>query len=618
MYKIFVLLGLLFCCYQPLQAQIKTSKNTPNSTIDSLSRLFESAKDNATKIKIMVNAPGNADEYYKKTSQILSLYYKAIKIAEAVGDKKSAIKLLYDAGYLEVFVKNDEPAGFKSYSKALAYAEEMKDYESAAKLCYKTGAIYEHQNFRAEMYKYWFKAIEYNQKTSVFLYNAYRWQVSFLLEDNRIDEALVVSKQAVSQVDSYSLPNDLKVLAYGYHYSVLRRIPSKKQDADVYKQKIIQLISGIKTLSETNDYDAFATICYDVEQYKQAIFFENQQLQRTDEEIKLDFSKIETYRIISASYEQLGDYPKSLEYYKKYSTVYLNTLKNQVSLESGRKVIKAEGERNLILKQNELEKEKFYRNISFAVAAFIVVLGALILFFYRREQKRKIELSQLNATKDKLFAILSHDFRSPLANLQTFMSLINWGAISQAEFAKSAKDFSLQLNNVQSMLENILTWSISQMGGMIPKIEESNLRSIIEEQINLYQPVAYAKDIEVINEINQAATVCADGNHLTIIFRNLLQNALKFTDLKGKIVFNFREDGKRKMIEISDNGIGLSAEKLKNIFELDKSTSGLGTHFEQGTGLGLTLVRELVEINKGEIRVQSTLGVGTTFTIHFR
>lgn len=617
MNKIFVLLGLIFCCYQPIQAQIKTPKNQPNSIIDSLSRLFESAKDNTAKIKIMVNAPSRADEYSKKTSQILSLYHKAIKIAEEISDKKSAMKLLRRVAYLETYVKKDEPQGFKLYSKALSYAEEMKDYESATSLYYSIGAIYEHQNFRAEMYKYWFKSIEYNQKCSDFYYSPYRWTISFLLEDNRIDEALKISSQAVKHVEAHSIPNELRVLAYGFHYSVLKRFPRKKQEADFYKQKIIRLISGIKTLSESNSYDYFATVCYEIEQYNRAIFFENQYLQKADEYNLLESSKIETYKLISQSYEKLGDYPKSLAFYKKYSDAYLNTLKSTLTLESGRKVIKAEGERNLILKQNELENEKLYRNISFGIAGFIVFLGALILFFYRREQKRKIELGQLNATKDKLFAILSHDFRSPLANLQTFMNLINWGAISQAEFAESAKGLSLQLNNVQSMLENILTWSISQMGGMTPNMTENNLHSIIEEQISLYHPVANAKEIEVMNEIPKELTVFADGNHLTIIFRNLLQNALKFTDLKGKIVFNFRDDGKRKTIEISDNGIGLSAEKLKNIFELDKSTSGLGTHFEQGTGLGLTLVRELVEINNGEIRVQSTLSVGTTFTIHF-
>ena len=168
------------------------------------------------------------------------------------------------------------------------------------------------------------------------------------------------------------------------------------------------------------------------------------------------------------------------------------------------------------------------------------------------------------------------------------------------------------------MLDNILNWSVSQMGGMLPKMQENNLYSIIDEQIHLYRPVAISKEIEIINEVYKDSIVFADGNHLKIIFRNLLQNALKFTNFKGKIIFCFKEEDSHKIIEICDNGVGLSIEKMKTMFELDKSTSDLGTHHEQGTGLGLTLVRELVEVNNGKIQVQSALGVGTTFRIYFR
>ncbi len=153
MYRIFVVLSIALCSFHSIQAQSKAPQANSNSKIDSLSRLFDAAKDNATKVKVMVNAPSRVDEYYNKTSQILSLYYKAIKIAEGIGDKKSTMKLLYEAAYLEMYANNDEPTGFKAYLKALANAEEMKDYEFAANLCYRIGAIYEHQNFRAEMYK---------------------------------------------------------------------------------------------------------------------------------------------------------------------------------------------------------------------------------------------------------------------------------------------------------------------------------------------------------------------------------------------------------------------------------------------------------------------------------
>ena len=150
------------------------------------------------------------------------------------------------------------------------------------------------------------------------------------------------------------------------------------------------------------------------------------------------------------------------------------------------------------------------------------------------------------------------------------------------------------------------------MGGMKPKIEKIAISAIIDEQIQLLKPIAEAKNISIENNIPSGVDLLADKNHLMIIFRNLLQNALKFTNLGGNISFNYTENG---TIEVKDNGIGMSEKQLANLFQLEKNTSSIGTDNEQGTGLGLVLVKELVEINKGKIVVRSDLEKGTTFNV---
>ena len=613
MSRILIVLGVILCALSSIQAQQKTTA----SKIDSLAKHFYSAKTNAAKIQVMLNAPTRIDEYFEKPDPILKLYKKALVLAESIGDKKSTISLLIEIAYFETYITSDEPKAFQLYSKALTYAEEEKDYTSCAKISFELAAINEHQNLRNEMYKYFSKAIEFNQKSQVLYLRPYRWAYVMYLEDNRINEALEVGRQAVRYVDERSAPAEFKALAYGYYYAVLKRMPNKQKEAVIYKNRIVELLRQFKTISETNQSDDIATVCYEVEQYKLAIFFANQLFTKTDMDSQLDASKIHCYEMLSASYERLGDYPKSLEFYKEYSTTYVKVLKNMLTLESGRKVIRAEGERNLLMKQNEVEKERFYRNLSFAIAAFVLLLGGVIVVFYKREQRQKQELTQLNATKDKLFAILSHDLRSPVGALENNVMLTNWGALTQDEFVETTQNLGQEIRQVRTMLDNVLHWSISQLGGMKPHPKRFSLNEAIQEQLTLLQPAADAKNITLRLQIKESVFVNADKNHVAIIFRNLLQNAIKFTRSAGAIDLVQHEDNAFHYIQVKDTGIGMSPQQLTQLFQLGEQSSRQGTAAEKGTGLGLVLVKELVEANGGSIDVTSHPDVGTNFSLRF-
>lgn len=613
MYRILVVFGIIFCSLQQLQAQSKVA----TSKIDSLTKRFEATKDAITKIQVMLDAPKRIDAYFEKPAPILNLYKKALMLAESIGDKKSTISLLIEIAYFEMYITFDEPKAFQLYSQALTYAEEEKDYASCAKISFELAAINEHQNLRNEMYKYFSKAIEFNQKSQVLYLRPYRWAYAMYLEDNRINEALEVSSQAVRYVEERSAPAEFKALAYGYYYAVLKRIPNKQQEAAIYKNRIVALLRQFKTFSDTNQSDGIATVCYEVEQYKLAIFFANQLFTKTDMDSQLEASKVHCYQMLSASYERLGDYQKSLEFYKEYSTAYVKVLKNMLTLESGRKVIRAEGERNLLMKQKEVEKERFYKNLSFAIAAFILILGGVVFLFYRREQKTKQELTQLNATKDKLFAILSHDLRSPVGALENNVMLTHWGALTQDEFVQATQNLGQEVRQVRTMLDNVLYWSISQLGGMKPHPKRLSLNEAIQEQLALLKPAAHAKGIALRLQIKESVFVNADKNHLAIIFRNLLQNAIKFTRSAGAIDLVHYEDNAFHHIQVKDTGVGMSQQQLAQLFQLGEQNSRQGTAAEKGTGLGLVLVKELVEANGGSIDVTSHPDAGTTFSLRF-
>jgi len=307
-----------------------------------------------------------------------------------------------------------------------------------------------------------------------------------------------------------------------------------------------------------------------------------------------------------------------LESQREYSKLYAKIYKNMVNLESGRKVIRAEGERNLLVKQNEVERERFYRNLSFTIAIFLVLLSGLVLLFYKREQKQKKELTHLNTTKDKLFAILSHDLRSPVGILENNVMLTNWGALSQEEFSQMTQNLGQEVSQVRTMLDNLLQWSVSQMGGIKPMQEQIRLLDLLDSQIQLLSPAATKKSIQIVNDISETTTLLADKNHLAVIFRNLLQNAIKFTHRGGNISVKARQQQDKLLVEVRDTGIGMSKERLANLFRLSSTSSKVGTDLEQGTGLGLILVKELVEANEGSIEVNSEPNQGTLFKLYFR
>ncbi|WP_164490043.1 tetratricopeptide repeat-containing sensor histidine kinase [Runella sp. SP2] len=614
MSRILVFLGVILCALSSTQAQQKAAA----SKIDSLAKHFYSAKTNASKIQVMLNAPKRIDAYFEKPDPIIDLYQKALKIAKSRDDKKSIISFLIEIAHLKMYTVLDEPQAFSLYSQALKYAEETNDFALCAQICKEMATISEHQNFKAEMYKYLLKSVEYTEKSPIAFLNAYKWLKYMYLEDNRIDDALKISNQCIKHVNERSASVEQKALAYGYLYEVLKKIPSKKEEAKTCRKRTVAFLKNVKEESAYDHLEDIATVCYEVEQYELAIEFASRIFSRSSVNKHIVLNKMLCYKIIADSYERLGQYQKSLENYKKYSELYVNFLKSTVSLESGRKVIRAEGERNLLMKQNEVEKERFYRNLSFAIAAFVLLLGGVVLAFYKREQRQKRELTQLNATKDKLFAILSHDLRSPVGVLENNVMLTHWGALTQEEFVEATQSLGQEIRQVRTMLDNVLHWSISQLGGMKPNPKTTYVLPIIEAETKLLYASAEAKRIKITSLIAPQAQLVIDSNHLAIIIRNLLQNAIKFTPAQGEISIKSTEKGKQFQLEIKDTGMGISQERVRKLFTINEKSSQQGTSQEKGTGLGLVLVKELVEANKGTIEIESELGKGTTFFITFQ
>jgi len=232
--------------------------------------------------------------------------------------------------------------------------------------------------------------------------------------------------------------------------------------------------------------------------------------------------------------------------------------------------------------------------------------------------KANDDLEKLNATKDRFISILGHDLRNPFNSLLGFSELLltnidNYDKQTIKKFAGIINDSSEQTFN---LLNNLLEWSLVQRdkASFNPKIE--NLYNLIYETFILVNPLAEAKQIKIFMDIPQAIEADIDREMIKTIIRNLLSNAIKFTPENGEVHVYAKNEGKTVQIKISDNGLGMNEQTMESLFKIGVTKSQKGTNDEQGTGFGLLLIKEFVDIHKGTITVKSEIGKGSVFNIN--
>ncbi len=231
------------------------------------------------------------------------------------------------------------------------------------------------------------------------------------------------------------------------------------------------------------------------------------------------------------------------------------------------------------------------------------------------QKKNEFELRDLNATKDKFFSIIAHDLKTPFNSIIGFSDLMveqiqekNYEEID--EYARIIKKSSLQ---AMDLLMNLLEWSRLQTGKIKFNPESIKIASLINEVTELLIPSAQHKSISISKEIQQNILVIVDKYMVSTILRNLISNAIKFTNPGGKIVISVEYKQNELMITVSDNGVGIPKDTLGKLFQLGENNSTTGTQNEKGTGLGLLLCKDFVEKHGGKIWAESELGKGSIF-----
>jgi len=347
-------------------------------------------------------------------------------------------------------------------------------------------------------------------------------------------------------------------------------------------------------------------------------------------------------KLIAEIYASIGELHRAYNYQSQYLAVH-DSLQQQRSNEATALMqAKFDSEmkearielltKEAMLKQEEINSQRLWMYFSVGCLSLTIILAFVLLYSNRLKKhandelagknkeiaKQTAQLKSINATKDKLFSIISHDLRSPLASLRGLVAVMGLGGLSKDEFIESSRKLRKNLDAVQGDLDNLLVWAQSQLNGLQSNPVSMRMRPVVEEKIDLFSEIARQKDITILNEVNESLSIVADRNHMGLVVRNLLANAIKFNRPGGLIRISERRVGEYFEISVTDSGIGMTSRDLGRLFNAATHFTTPGTHQEKGAGIGLLLTKEFIEKDGGSIRATSEFGKGSTFTFTVR
>ena len=234
----------------------------------------------------------------------------------------------------------------------------------------------------------------------------------------------------------------------------------------------------------------------------------------------------------------------------------------------------------------------------------------------QKVEERTQELILANSQKDKLFSIVSHDLRGPFNPIVGYAQMMvdNESELTLEQAHKYSRRILDSSKNYMYFLDALLEWSTLQLDGINIVSKKYDLLSIVESVLNVVAESAIEKNIRIDNSI-ETKDFILDKNVVATVLRNLITNAIKFTQNGGQISLDSHFKDDKCVIRVSDTGIGISKEHIKEIMSKEENISRIGTNAEKGTGLGLSICMGLLEKHGGDLSVSSKEGDGTVFTV---
>lgn len=345
-------------------------------------------------------------------------------------------------------------------------------------------------------------------------------------------------------------------------------------------------------------------------------------------------------------FKKLNMYKESLYYSERFHAIKDSLTNSEKTKNITELELQYKFDKQLEIKQKEELSQKKHLSlqrkiITFSLIALLLAITIVILTIYSYKTKQKSysllneknnqiqkqsdeikgqrdKLQQLNLAKDKINSIIAHDLKNQFNAMLGFTRLIieNWQDLDDNRKLLYLSKVDGVASHSFNLLNSLLEWSLSQTNSIKVKPECIELKIIADNSIANLEVQAKSKRITIDNKVDSAINIKADAIMISSVLRNIISNAVKFTNTNGRVEIscNSKEEG-FVSIEIKDNGVGMSQDVLGNLFNIKTHTTTYGTNNEKGTGLGLLISKDFTELNGGRIDVESEIGAGTKFTI---
>lgn len=323
-------------------------------------------------------------------------------------------------------------------------------------------------------------------------------------------------------------------------------------------------------------------------------------------------------------YDSIGNYEKALHYYREYNQAEekLNSKETSNSIA----LMESDYQNRILAAENEKRTNQIRNQYILIIAGLILLIlliAILLISYFSRQKQEKLldeikrkneKLEELNNFKDKILSIVSHDFKSPLSNLQTTIALSQEDGLERDEYRTILLGIDDQLTQTQVFLQNILLWAKKQITGYSVDKSTFHFDEVVDTSIEMLGQQIKEKALKIKKDYKPSTTLYSDSEIVSIVFRNIFQNAIKFSRERETVVIKVRTEPGQKVISIIDSGKGMQKETIDSLFTKNIESTG-GTQLEKGSGIGLLLSRDLLNMIDADIKVYSVVNQGSEFQI---
>jgi signal transduction histidine kinase/Tfp pilus assembly protein PilF len=627
------------------------SSENPNDAIKYL--------DEAISLSEKINSKWSmADAYFNKgvalwhlgdISQSDDYYEKAIPIYEEYHDSLSLIKI-FNSQAINHQMKGNINLAVETFFRSLDYAKKIKDKPTILNTLLNIGVLYDNNGDNEKSLKYYFEAIDYADEhslASLALLQSYIADI--YIETKKYDEA---EEYLNKSIKNSKRSGDSKSLIWAYtNLGEIQLNKGNEKSAENYFKESLELARNIDyKLEIIHALTELGKFYNKTKNYSDAEKNLKEAIQLSEELNSLsDLSTLN--QELASFYYNTGNYKKAYEVslkYKFYSdSLYVVANSEKIAeLQTKHELKQKERETTLLVNENELQKKIINSQKIIALVISVLAIFSIIFIWVLLRNRNKIlkakdllqlknqevensriEISQknevlagLNTTKDKFFSIIAHDLRNPIAAFVNISELLeeDYNALSDVDRKDILGQMNISSKNLLRLLENLLTWARLSNNKIEVYPEKVLLTDVVESAVHPYLQSAQNKKIKLNVHIPNDVLITTDKFIFQAIIGNLVNNAIKFSNTLSDINVEFVKQNEDYVFSVKDHGIGIEPSQLRNIFVLGKVSTGRGTMGESGTGLGLVLVKELVEKLNWQIKVKSEVDAGSEFMIYIQ